>query len=38
MYKLNIVSAIKKMTIKELTGFIYENHYSQIGFTKELFT
>ena len=32
MYKLNIVSTIKNMTIKD---FIYENYYSQIGFTKE---
>ena len=35
MYKLNIVSSIKKGTIKELRGFIYENYYSQIEFTKE---
>ena len=32
MYKLNIVSNIKNMTIKD---FIYENYYSQTGFTKE---
>ena len=30
-----IVSAIKKLSIKELRDFIYENYYSQIGFTKE---
>ena len=24
------------MTIKELGNFIYENYYSEIGFTKEL--
>ena len=36
MYKLNIViSAIKKMTIKELRDFIYENYYSRIRLTKE---
>ena len=35
IYKSNIVSAKKKITIKELRGFIYKNCYSQIGFTKE---
>ena len=35
MYILNILSAMKKMTIKELKNFIYENDYRQIGFTKE---
>ena len=35
MYILNIVSATKKMTIKEPKDFIYENYYRQIGFPKE---
>ena len=35
MYMLNIVSAIKKMTIKELRDFNYENYYKEIGFSKE---
>ena len=35
MYILNILSAIKKMTIKELKGFFFKNYYRQIGFTKE---
>ena len=35
MYKLNIVSAIKKMTNKELRDLICKNYYSQIGFTKK---
>ena len=35
MHKLNIISAIKKMTIKELRDFIYENYYRRIVFTKE---
>ena len=32
---LDIFSAIRKMKIKELRDFIYENYYSQIGFIKE---
>ena len=35
MYILNIHSAIKKMKIKELKDFIFENYYRQIEFTKE---
>ena len=35
MYKLNIVSAIRKMAIKGRRDFLYENYYSKIGFTKE---
>ena len=35
MYKLNIFSAIKKMTIKKLRNFINENYYRRIGFPKE---
>ena len=34
MYVLNIVSAIKKMPINEIRGFIFENYYKQIGFSK----
>ena len=30
-----MLSAIKKMTIKELKDFISENYYRQIVFTKE---
>ena len=35
MYKLNTLSAIKKMTVKELRDFIHKNYYKQIGFTKD---
>ena len=35
MYKLNILSPIKLMTVKELKDFIYKNYYRRIGFTKE---
>ena len=35
MYILEILNAIKKMTIKELRDVIYENYYRQTGFTKE---
>ena len=35
MYILNIHSAIKKMKIKELKDFIFENYYRQIEFTKQ---
>ena len=35
MYILNIVKAIKKMSINEIKGFIFENHYKRIGFSKE---
>ena len=35
MYNPNILSAIKKMTIKEFKDFLFENFYRQIGFTKE---
>ena len=34
MHILNKLSTIKKMAIKELRDFIYEN-YRRIGFTKE---
>ena len=32
---LNIQSIIKKMTIKELKDFAFENYYQRIRFTKE---
>ena len=35
MYILNILSAIKKMTVKELKDFIFKSYYRGIGFTKE---
>ena len=35
MYILNIISAIKKMAIKKLKGFIYVNYYNPIRFHKE---
>ena len=35
MYTLNIVSAIKKMTIKELKDFIFKNSHQRMGFAKE---
>lgn len=36
MYILNIKDSIKKMAIKILREFIYENYYKRINFTKEL--
>ena len=35
MYILNIVSAIKTMTIKELKSFIFKNYYKQVRFSRE---
>ena len=35
MYKLNIDTAVKKMTANEIRDFIYENHHQRIGFGKE---
>ena len=32
MYELNILIAIKRMTIKKPRDFIYENYYRRIGF------
>ena len=32
---LKILSDIKKMTVKELKDFIFENYYRRTGFTKE---
>ena len=34
MYILNIASTIKKMSVKELRDFIFENYYKEIGFVK----
>ena len=35
MYTLNNTSAIKKMTVNELRGLIFENYYKIIEFVKE---
>ena len=35
MYTLNIVSVLKKMTIRELREFIYENYCKRVGFSKK---
>ena len=35
MYTLNIVRAIKKMSVNEIRDFIFENYYKQNGFSKE---
>ena len=35
MYTLNIVRAIKRMSVNEIRGFIFENYYKRIGFCKE---
>ena len=32
---VNIASAIKKLTIKELRDFIFENYYKRIGFSEK---
>ena len=37
MYILNITSAIKKMSVNEIRGFIAGNYYEQIGFLKKTF-
>ena len=34
MYIFNILSATKKMAVKELIEFIFENYYKHIEFTK----
>ena len=36
MYILNILSALKKITIKELRDFIFENYYRRIEFRKKI--
>ena len=35
MYILNIASAMKKMSVKEIRDFIFENYYKRIVFSKE---
>ena len=35
MYTLKILSTIKKMTVKELRHFIFENYYKRVGFIKK---
>ena len=35
MYTLNFARAIKKISVNEITNFIFENYYNQIGFSKE---
>ena len=35
MYTLNIVRAIKNMSVNEIRCFIFENYYKRIGFSKE---
>ena len=35
MYTLNIIRAIKKMSVNEIRNFIFENYYKRIVFSKE---
>ena len=35
MYILNIARAIKKMSVNELSDFIFENYYKRIRFSTE---
>ena len=35
MHILNIARAIKKMTVKELKDFTFENYHQRMGFAKE---
>ena len=35
MYTLNIVRAIKKMSVNEIRDFIFEIYCTRIGFSKE---
>ena len=35
MYILNVVKAIKKMSISEIKNFLLENYYKRTGFSKE---
>ena len=35
MYILNILSVVKKMIVKEVKYFIFQNYYGRIGFTKK---
>ena len=34
MYILKIARAIKRMPVKEMRDFIFENYYKRIGFSK----
>ena len=36
MYTLNIVKAIKKMSVNDIRDFIFENYYKQMGFSMEV--
>ena len=36
MYVLKIANAMKKMTINELRGFIFENYYKRISFLEKI--
>ena len=35
MYTLNVIKAIKKMSVKKIQDFIFENVYNRIGFSRE---
>ena len=35
MCTLNIIKAIKKMSVNDIIVFIFENYYKRIGFSKE---
>ena len=35
MYTLNIIKAIKKMSVNDIRDFIFENYYKRIGLSKE---
>ena len=35
MYTLNVIKAIKKMSVKKIQDFIFENVYNRIGFSWE---
>ena len=35
MYILNIVNAIKNMSVNGLRDFVFKNYYKRIGFVKE---
>ena len=35
MYTLNIVRAMKKMSVNEIREFVFEDYHKRIGFSKE---
>ena len=35
MYILNIINATKRMTIKQVRDFIFENDYKRVAYRKE---